>query len=112
VAAARDRFHAMSEAQQLELERAIIAGLPGGETSYTRNGLCEARAEWNGATHSSLRSALIEFLREVAPVAEELGVRLAIHPDDPPQPLFGLPRVISTAEDARAILAGVDTAAN
>jgi mannonate dehydratase len=51
-------------------------------------------------------------LREVAPVAEELGVRLAIHPDDPPWPLFGLPRVVSTAEDARSILAGVDTAAN
>jgi mannonate dehydratase len=112
VAAARTRFHAMSEAQQLELERAIIAGLPGGYSSYTRNGLCEARAEWNGVTHSGLRSALVEFLREVAPVAEELGVRLAIHPDDPPQPLFGIPRVVSTADDARAILASADTPAN
>ncbi len=112
VAAARARFDAMSEAQRLELERAIVWGLPGGESSYTRKGLREALAEWNGVTHSSLRSALIAFLQEVAPIAEDLGVRLAIHPDDPPQPLFGIPRVVSTADDARALLAGANTPAN
>jgi mannonate dehydratase len=59
-----------------------------------------------------LRAHFICFLREVVPVAEELGVRLAIHPDDPPWSLFGLARVVSTAEDARAILAAVDSEAN
>jgi mannonate dehydratase len=63
-----------------------------------------------GASH--LRANLAAFLREVVPVAEELGVRLAIHPDDPPWSLFGLPRVVSTAEDVRFILNSVDTAAN
>jgi mannonate dehydratase len=55
---------------------------------------------------------LAAFLREVVPVAEEVGVRLAIHPDDPPRSLFGLPRVVSTAEDARRILRAVDRDAN
>ncbi len=112
VAAARARFDAMSEAQRLELERAIVWGLHGGETSYTRQGLREACAEWNGVTKASLHSALVAFLQEVAPVAQDLGVRLAIHPDDPPQPLFGIPRVVSTADDARALLAGTDVPAN
>jgi len=112
VAAARARFDAMSERQQEELEHAIIAGLPGAESSYNREFFRESRAEWEGATASDLRSALFAFLKEVVPVAKELGLRLAIHPDDPPWPLFGLPRVVSTAGDARSILAAVDTPAN
>src|SRR5208283_1058710 len=112
VAAARTRFAAMSSAQQDELERAIIAGLPGAESSYDREAFRQSLAPWVGITPDDLRSALFAFLREVVPVAEELGVRLAIHPDDPPWPLFGLPRVVSTAGDARSILAAVDTPAN
>ena len=112
VAAARARFDAMSEKQKSSLEHAIIAGLPGAEASYSRKVFRESREEWEGATASDLRSALVAFLREVAAVAEELGLRLAIHPDDPPWPLFGLPRVVSTAGDARAILAGVESPAN
>ena len=112
VAAARARFEAMSEGRRNELEQTIIAGLPGAEGSYDRGTLRESIDQYKNVTTSELRGHLISFLREVAPVAEELGVRLAIHPDDPPWPLFGLPRVVSTAEDARSILAGVDTAAN
>jgi mannonate dehydratase len=112
VAAARARFASMSKAQQDELERTIIAGLPGAESSYNRQLFRESRAEWEGATPGDLRSALVAFLQEVVPVAEDLGLRLAIHPDDPPWPLFGLPRVVSTAGDARSILAGVDNPAN
>jgi mannonate dehydratase len=112
IAAARARYDSMSEARRNELERTIIAGLPGAEASYTRTTLQNLLAEYAGLTAAELRAHLIAFLREVAPVAEELGARLAIHPDDPPWPLFGLPRVVSTAEDVRAILAGVDTAAN
>jgi mannonate dehydratase len=112
VAAARARFESMSEIQQDELEHAIIAGLPGAESSYNRQQFRESRAEWDGITPENLRSTLVDFLKEVVPVAEELGLRLAIHPDDPPWPLFGLPRVVSTASDTRSILGGIDSPAN
>lgn len=112
VAAARTRFDAMPGSRRDELEHTIIAGLPGAEGSYDREALRELINQYKDVSAAELRGHLISFLREVVPVAEELGVRLAIHPDDPPWPLFGLPRVVSTAEDARSILAGVDTAAN
>ena len=111
-AAARARYESMSEARRNELERTIIAGLPGAEASYSRATFQTLLEEYKGVTEDDLREHLIAFLREVVPVAEELGVRLAIHPDDPPWPLFGLPRVVSTAEDARSILSGVDTMSN
>lgn len=112
IAAARIRYDAMSESRRNELEQTIIAGLPGAEGSYDRAALRELISQYKNVSADELRGNLISFLREVVSVAEELGVRLAIHPDDPPWPLFGLPRVVSTAEDARAILAGVDTVAN
>ena len=112
VAAARARFKSMSEMQQSELEHAIIAGLPGAESSYNCQQFRESREEWNGIAPDNLRSALVDFLKEVVPVAEELGIRLAIHPDDPPWPLFGLPRAVSTASDARSILGAIDSPAN
>lgn len=112
ISAARTRYDAMSEVRRNELEQTIIAGLPGAEGSYDRAALRELISQYKDVSAGELRGHLIWFLREVVPVAEELGVRLAIHPDDPPWQLFGLPRVVSTAEDARAILAGVDTAAN
>ena len=112
VVAARVRFEAMSHAQRYELEQAIIAGLPGAEASYNRKTFLESLAEWQGMKSDDLRSALAAFVREVVPVAEELGLKLAIHPDDPPWPLFGLPRVVSTAHDARFILNAVNSPAN
>lgn len=109
---ARARHQAMSESRRNELEGTIIAGLPGAEASYSRSDLQRLLAEYGGITPDQLRIHLIAFLREVVPVAEELGIRLAIHPDDPPWSLFGLPRVVSTAADVRSILAGVDKPAN
>jgi mannonate dehydratase len=109
---ARVSYEAMPESRRNELERTIIAGLPGAEASYGRSDLQSLLAEYEGVTVDQLRAHLIAFLQEVVPVAEELGIRLAIHPDDPPWPLFGLPRVVSTAADVRSILAGVDTPAN
>src|SRR5215469_12336052 len=82
------RLEAMSHAQRYELEQAIIAGLPGAEASYNRKTFLESLAEWQGMKSDDLRSALAAFVREVVPVAEELGLKLAIHPDDPPWPLF------------------------
>ena len=112
VRAARTRFDSMPEARRVDLEQTIIAGLPGAEASYNRETIRALIAEYQGVTAVELRNNLIGFLREVVPVAQEVGVRLAIHPDDPPWPLFSLPRVVSTAEDVRAILAGCDTLAN
>jgi mannonate dehydratase len=110
--AARVRFDSMSEARRQDLEHTIIAGLPGAEASYTRETVRDLIAEYEGVTAEELRSNLVAFLREVAAVAQETGVRIAIHPDDPPWSLFGLPRVVSTAEDVRAILTACDTLAN
>jgi mannonate dehydratase len=112
VGAARARFASISEAQQDEIEQSILAGLPGTESSYSRKTFLNSRAEWQGVTSDDLRSTLSAFLQEVAPVAEELGIKLAIHPDDPPWPLFGLPRVVSTADDTRFVLNSADLPAN
>jgi mannonate dehydratase len=110
--AAHACFKAMSEAQRTNLERTIIAGLPGAEASYDRETIRALIAEYGGVTAEELRDNLIAFLQEVVPVAEETGVRLAIHPDDPPWSLFGLPRIVSTAADVRAIFNASDTLAN
>ena len=110
--AAWGRYESMPDSRRLELERTIIAGLPGAETSYTRDTIRGLIAEYESITPAELRGNLIAFLREVAPVAQEVGVRLAIHPDDPPWSLFGLPRVVSTAADVKAIFAACDTPAN
>jgi len=110
--AAHARFSSMSEARRNDLEQTIIAGLPGAEGSYNRETIRRSIGEYQGVTASELRTNLGAFLREVVPVAQETGVRLAIHPDDPPWSLFGLPRVVSTAEDVRTILASCDTLAN
>jgi mannonate dehydratase len=106
------RFEVMSEKQAASLEHTILAGLPGTEFSYTRQAFRDCLAEYIDLKSEDLRANLIAFLAEVIPVAEEMQVRLAVHPDDPPWPIFGLPRVVSTAEDVRAILASRDTVAN
>lgn len=112
LASARSRLDAMSDAEQVLLEKNIIAGLPGGEGSYDREGIRCAIAEFIAMGNEGLRSNLFAFLEEVIPVAEEAGVRMCIHPDDPPFSLFGLPRVVSTAEDARALMAAVPSINN
>jgi mannonate dehydratase len=110
--AARVRFDSLSEARRQDLEHTIIAGLPGAEASYNRETVRGLIAAYEGVTAEDLRRNLVLFLREVAAVAQETGVRIAIHPDDPPWSLFGLPRVVSTADDIRAILTACDTLAN
>lgn len=101
---ARQRFESMSREKQYELERTIIAGLPGAEESYTIEQFREKLNEYNQINDEVYRENLAYFLREIAPVAEESGVKLAIHPDDPPFSLFGLPRVVSTEQDIQFIL--------
>lgn len=112
LARARERFEAMGETERNALEQNIIAGLPGGEGSYDRDGIRNAIAQFIALGTEGMRDNLLAFLRAVIPVAEEAGVRMCIHPDDPPFSLFGLPRVVSTASDARILLDTVPSTHN
>ena len=111
-ARATERFSAMSREARAALEKNIIAGLPGGEGSYDRDGIRAAIDQFTKLGNEGYRANLFAFLEEIIPVAEDAGVVMAIHPDDPPFSLFGLPRVVSTADDARALLSAVPSSAN
>lgn len=103
VASARRKFETLTPAQKALLQHNIIAGLPGGQEGYT---LAEFQAKldaYRDVDEAKFRDNLSYFLRAIVPVAEEAGVKLAIHPDDPPSPLFGLPRIVSTESDLRDI---------
>ena len=112
IEAARRCYEAMDAARREKLTRTIIAGLPGAEESYTIEMLRASLDKYRGVSRDEFRGRLGEFLDAVAPVAEEAGVRLAIHPDDPPRSLLGLPRIVSTAADARWILDRVQSPNN
>jgi mannonate dehydratase len=109
---ARARFGIMSNSERELLENNIIAGLPGGEGSYTRDSLRDSIEQFIALGVEAYREHLFTFLREVIPVAEAAGVCLCIHPDDPPFSLFGLPRIMSTADDARKLIAAAPSPAN
>ena len=102
---AENWFRRADETARTRLVRNIIAGLPGSEESYSVADFRQALATYEGIDAEALRANLLEFLQEIAPVAEAAGVQLAIHPDDPPFPMFGLPRVVSTAADVEILLA-------
>jgi mannonate dehydratase len=112
IEAARARLAKMSESDLARLEKNLIGWVPAREFIYDRDSFRRALAVYAEMSREDFRGNLMAFLREVVPVAEEEGVRLAIHPDDPPFPIFGLPRVVSSAEDARAILAGCPSPSN
>jgi mannonate dehydratase len=111
---AKERFADMNEADKQRLTGFIIAGLPGGTTEgqQTLSSFQSILDSYAGIDAETLRKNLILFLKEIAPVAEDVGVKLAIHPDDPPFPLLGLPRIMSTEADANYLLKAVDTPAN
>lgn len=94
------------------LVKNIIAGLPGAEEGYTLERFQRALDQYAQVGERELRNNLYAFLKEIVPVAAEAGVLMAIHPDDPPFPILGLPRVVSTEADARELLAAVDTKYN
>ncbi len=101
---AEQRFESMNGEKRYELERTIIAGLPGAEESWTLDQFQQKLDEYADIDDNKYRGNLKYFLENVAPAAEESGVKLAIHPDDPPFSLFGLPRVVSTEQDIEFIL--------
>lgn len=112
LAKAKERFDLMSSEEKQLLEENIIAGLPGGEGSYSRESIREAIAEFIQLGNEGMRRNLILFLEAIIPTAESVGVKMCIHPDDPPFSLFGLPRVVSTADDARQLLNAVPSKSN
>jgi len=105
-------FENMESAKKMSLIANIIAGLPGSEEGYTLEAFQNVLDEYNGIDENELRNNLKSFISEVAPVAEAQGVFLAIHPDDPPFPILGLPRVVSKSEDLEAIISAYPSAHN
>lgn len=113
IALAKLMFTSMSEPEKQLLTNNIIAGLPGRMTdSYTLDDFRNALDNYKDVSHQQLRDNLSNFLSQVLPVAEKLGIKLAIHPDDPPRDLLGLPRVICTSEDLDAFFARLPSPAN
>ncbi len=112
IAQAKARFAAMTDAEKEKLTRNIIAGLPGAEEGYTIEQFRERLAVYDGIDKARLREHFAFFLKSIIPVAEQCGLRMAVHPDDPPRAILGLPRIVSTAEDMQWMVDTIDSIAN
>ena len=112
IEAAKKWFASTSDQEKMQVQLNMIKGLPGSEESFTMEAFRTALKTYDGIDAQKLRSHLIYFLQNIIPVAESCGVKMVIHPDDPPFPILGLPRVVSTASDMDAIFNAVPALSN
>jgi mannonate dehydratase len=108
----KNYFNQLAEADKLKIERNIIAGLPGSEESFGLKEFLNALSAYDGIDEAQLFLHLTTFLKEIMPVAEQKGIKMVVHPDDPPYAIFGLPRIISTAEQLKRLFDEVPSLAN
>ena len=109
---AKKRFEVMSSEEKEILYRNALLGLPGSEERFTPEEILAALKTYEHIDAKKLKQHLFYFLQQIVPVAEEVGLKMAIHPDDPPYPLLGLPRIVSTENDAKELLAAAVSPAN
>lgn len=109
---AKNKYDSMTEEQRKDLFRNTMLGLPGSDEAFTPELVLTALKTYSGIDAGQLKQNLFAFIKEIAPLAEECGLKLAIHPDDPPYSVLGLPRILSTEQDAGDLLAAVPSPAN
>jgi mannonate dehydratase len=109
---AKLRLDKMTDEEEETLFRNALLGLPGSEEQFTVEQILTALKTYEGIDAAKLKEHLFYFLKQIVPVAEKLGLKLAIHPDDPPYPVLGLPRIVSTEKDAAELLAAAPSPAN
>ncbi|WP_339074798.1 mannonate dehydratase [Teredinibacter turnerae] len=109
---AAEKVAAMSDDDKIALEKTIVAGLPGSEVSFSTEAFLEAIMAYHDIGPEQYKANLIYFLQAICPLADELGIKLVVHPDDPPFAIYGLPRVVSTAQDLRDIFSAVPNPSN
>jgi mannonate dehydratase len=112
IAAATQRLASMTAEEKQKLYRSLMLGLPGSDESFTPEFVLSTLKEYHGIDAKKLKEHLFYFLQQIVPVAEEVGLKMAIHPDDPPYPILGLPRIVSTEKDAAELLQAAPSPAN
>ena len=112
IAKAKTRFATMTETEKEIVYKNALLGLPGSDERFTVEQILSALKQYENINAAKLKEHLFYFLREIVPVAEEVGLKMAIHPDDPPFPILGLPRIVSTEQDAKDLIAAAPSPAN